>query len=74
MYLCNPHHILGALIVCAETTACPEGVLVSAEAFSHIFLRVGEHGPSARPTGGLLCSEFSHRLMADSYVQSRILL
>lgn len=73
MYLCNPPHILGVLIVYAETTACPEGVLVSAEAFCHIFLRVGEHGPSSLPTGGLLCSEFFHRLMAGLYVQRLVI-
>lgn len=39
LYLCNPYHILGALIVYPETTMCLEGVLMSAlsdEALSHL--------------------------------------
>lgn len=35
-YLYNPQHLLGTLIVCAETTVRPEGVLVSVEALSHL--------------------------------------
>lgn len=79
--LCNPCHTLGASMVCGETVTCPEGVLVSAEALSHLpedgraraeasFSVLGLY--LSLPTGGSPSSEFSHSLTVDQYVQSLV--